>query len=309
MALNVIGIALAWLGEQSESERYLRQCLALAESIGSSIGIDYAVVNLILYHYGLGEYEKWLATAVEQMEKALVRNDEWLVAWMQFWEGLALCCVGQYEAAQEMLQVSSDTMARIGSPGDRSWLLVHAGLFQTLAGDYEQAFENLQHAAQTASKAQDAGNHGRALIFQGLCALHEGRRETMEWATEPVQQSLEVLHEEMLTLKSLSYGIMAALRLALGEVGEALDSSLQSLQIMATAPSIWWPEWMFFIHAQILRALGREKEADEYLQRAYDRVMLVAGKTRDAKLRQSWLENVKMNRDILAAAAEHGIGD
>jgi len=38
----------------------------------------------------------------------------------------------------------------------------------------------------------------------------------------------------------------------------------------------------------------------EYLQKAYDRVMIVASKTKDETLRKSWLENVRDNSEIIA---------
>jgi serine/threonine protein kinase len=40
--------------------------------------------------------------------------------------------------------------------------------------------------------------------------------------------------------------------------------------------------------------------ADGYLQRAYERVMLVASKIQDEALRRGWLENVPDNREIVA---------
>jgi len=36
-------------------------------------------------------------------------------------------------------------------------------------------------------------------------------------------------------------------------------------------------------------------------------VMLVAGKTQDEALRQGWLENVRINREILADWAARGV--
>ena len=57
----------------------------------------------------------------------------------------------------------------------------------------------------------------------------------------------------------------------------------------------------------MLRAAGHDKEADRYLQNAYQRVILVAGKTKDETLRQGWLENVPWNREILKEARERKI--
>ncbi len=43
-----------------------------------------------------------------------------------------------------------------------------------------------------------------------------------------------------------------------------------------------------------LWANGLDEEANEFLERAYQRVMLVANQTRDEQLRGSWLENVTL---------------
>jgi len=45
---------------------------------------------------------------------------------------------------------------------------------------------------------------------------------------------------------------------------------------------------------------------DDCLRRAYERVVLVAGKIQDDDLRRSYLENVPDNREILKEAQERG---
>ncbi len=61
--------------------------------------------------------------------------------------------------------------------------------------------------------------------------------------------------------------------------------------------------------SRVYRANNRIAEADDYLQQAYERVMLVASKTKDDDRRKSYLENVKENREILRAAHERGIAE
>ena len=95
--------------------------------------------------------------------------------------------------------------------------------------------------------------------------------------------------------------IAARLHLALSETDEALTHSAEAVRLMATLPAPPWPEKLFFTHAQALRAVGRTAEADDYLRKAYERVMLVANNTKDETLRRSWLENVRENREIVAA--------
>ena len=88
----------------------------------------------------------------------------------------------------------------------------------------------------------------------------------------------------------------------------ALEWSTEGLRMMESDPARLWAEHRHFTHSRILRTLGREAEADEHLKHAYEHVMLVAGNTQDQELRRSWLENVKVNREILVACAQRGIG-
>ena len=63
----------------------------------------------------------------------------------------------------------------------------------------------------------------------------------------------------------------------------------------------------FIVRSRALRAAGRAAEADEYLRKARERVMLVAGKIEDETLRRGWLENVRLNRELLAEWAARGL--
>ncbi len=92
---------------------------------------------------------------------------------------------------------------------------------------------------------------------------------------------------------------MTQFHLALGEPEAAFSTSAEVLRLAELMPFPTTPERYFFAHSRSLRALGRGAEADEYLRKAYERVMLVAGKTRDETLRRSWLENVRDNREIV----------
>ena len=64
---------------------------------------------------------------------------------------------------------------------------------------------------------------------------------------------------------------------------------------------------LYYTHAKILRANGKDEEADKNLLLAYEWMMKVANKTQDETFRSSWLENVEMNREIMASAIERGL--
>jgi hypothetical protein len=79
----------------------------------------------------------------------------------------------------------------------------------------------------------------------------------------------------------------------------------------------WLPELQNHLHTHslALRALEHRAEANDHLQHAHERVMFVADKFTDNSLRQSWLQNVRVNRKILAhrdhrpGTAEHQLGN
>ena len=87
--------------------------------------------------------------------------------------------------------------------------------------------------------------------------------------------------------------------LALGDVEQALECSSKAMELSAF-PDHYYSQQYFLTHARVLRALGRDDEADDYLRRAYERVMFVAGKIQDEDLRQSFLENATDHREIIA---------
>ena len=69
----------------------------------------------------------------------------------------------------------------------------------------------------------------------------------------------------------------------------------------------WWQEYSLIAYVQVLKAKGYYEEADNYLQKAYERVMMVASKTEDENLRQSWLKNGPWNREIVREAKAPGL--
>ncbi len=82
---------------------------------------------------------------------------------------------------------------------------------------------------------------------------------------------------------------------------EALACTKEALKLFEIAPHyLYFPEGNLFLHSRVLRVSGLEKEADEYLRQAHERMMMVAGKFSDDDLRRSYLENILDNREIQA---------
>jgi hypothetical protein len=90
--------------------------------------------------------------------------------------------------------------------------------------------------------------------------------------------------------------LMVLLHLALGQATEALVHSTAALRLAETWPAL--PESILFVHARALRAAGRAAEASDFLTRAHRLVQHVAEQIPSPALRQSWLQDVWVNREI-----------
>ena len=151
-----------------------------------------------------------------------------------------------------------------------------------------------------------AENSGRpylsavALSNAAYVAWLEGEPDKMRSGLAQAKQAQALLAQRNEPLV-VAFALTTAARLclALGEADEALVYSAEAIRLMET-PDLWEMEQITFTHSRVLSALGRTAEADEYLRRAYERVMLVARKTQDPELRCSWLENVRDNCEIVA---------
>ncbi len=85
------------------------------------------------------------------------------------------------------------------------------------------------------------------------------------------------------------------------EKDEALACSTQAVQMLEGGQTCENPQEVYFNHYKILSALDRHDEARKYLQRAYDEVMHRAERIQTPDWRESFLKNVKVNREIVAA--------
>jgi adenylate cyclase len=299
--LNVLGILHAWLNDQAKSESYLQESLALAKFIGHGFGIRAAVTNMGIYLYlPRGEYEGWLGFLETLLHEALVDEDELRVAYFLYFKARVLHLFGQYSASSAILhsflETSEDRLSEWELMG--TYRLIsrnHAEL-----GNFEVAKKSFEKSIQ---HARDSGVELLELYSQqGLAVISmlEGDQDGMQTVLGQLMAGVEEYREKIDYQELCDWlEIIARLYLNLGEYEAAVEYSSEVIDLMEGIPSPEAPEVKLLTHARILYALGRDDEARIYLQKAYDRVMLVANNTQDQELRASWLENVRYNREII----------
>jgi len=307
-ALNAIGVIQVWLGKHQESYRSLRQSLDIGDAIGNSIGIAFAVSNLLLHHYvHEGKFENMFAFLDPLIDKAMGEEDEWLTGYLLRFRGMGFFELGQYESAIDAYRMSYENMERVGSINGKLWSLCWMSRGQTALGEYESAREILSEVQKQAKDAGDDENLGNAYAFQAYYILQKGDPKNFQRGLNLGERALEIIPEEDFYRRDFGLEAVAALCLELGKLEDALRYSKEMIAMGEINPSPYMPERRYFIHSKILHALGQDQEADEYLQRAHERVMLVADNTSNEDLRTSWLENVRVNREILEACTKRGI--
>jgi hypothetical protein len=88
------------------------------------------------------------------------------------------------------------------------------------------------------------------------------------------------------------------------DLGTALDFDQRAMQAIKKTTGHLTPfEQIMLQHYRVLKAAGQLPEAIASLQQAHAWIQRVAEQTTNPDLRRSWLENVPVNREVLAEIA------
>jgi tetratricopeptide (TPR) repeat protein len=305
-SFNALGLFAFERRQLELAEGYFRQWLELAEAIGNVESVNMAVGYLITAHLQRGAHEAALALVSAQWERANRTNNEVLIGILRFHQTWPLFLFGQFEKALALAQALLAPAERLG------WaavVLTKIGQCQAGLGEHALARENLEAALE---RAKESGNPPDVLTWSAYTAWLEGqslppgaREARLRMGLDHARQAMSLLPDTrapgLSALLAEAHLHAARLHLALGETEAALGHSIEALRLGENNPHEATIEQFHFTHSRILRAIGREAEANEHLQKAYERVMLVARNTQDETLRRSWLENVRDNREIVAA--------
>jgi tetratricopeptide (TPR) repeat protein len=299
------------LGQIEQAEASFRQSLSIAHEIESDGGIIIAVEALRNdYYVPQGRFKAWLAFIDDQVAQARARQRDILAQTLLEKKARVMIDMGQFEAALSIFQsLMIDVEEREGAGGVFwGYLLVRSGRCETELGRYAGARQRLERALQTFEQSGALVPIARASMSLARLALVKGDRAEMREALSLARRAVAFYRQNRESRRTAEpLVICIRLHLALGEIEEALHTSSEMMACLEDDLPPFHPEAYLYTHALVLRALGREGEADAHLQRAYERVMEVAGRMDDPALRQSWLEKVRANREIVADAQARGL--
>jgi tetratricopeptide (TPR) repeat protein len=192
----------------------------------------------------------------------------------------------------------------IGDEAGQAYMLYNLGLVAQDQADPTTAEELLLKGLALTQKQEDKYMTSAFLSYLGVVNLGAGR---VEQAIEKADAALGIRQQadwRLLTCDDLA--TLAAAYLALNDLPKALDYAQRALAILeecgGEGPE--FPQRDYYICYQVLQAVGEMDGARNSLRSAYRLVMAGAEKIADPTLRQSFLENVPINRRILKEYAD-----
>jgi predicted ATPase len=306
-ALGVLGVVFACLRRPAEAEQHFYAAVDLFEQLGASEGVVDALGDFSeVVFQPLGRHTTELALLDEHVARAQAAGNEYLVGSLQFQRAQVLARLGQFVAAREALELPVVSGPNRLGPSVRAAVRVLLGRLQTELGEYVEANAVLSDllAAQAGRPVRPVETADNLLALAENC-LRQDTAEAWRAGLPHAQQAVSVL-----TNSAWDYAlghalvVQAQLQLALGNADAALVDTSAALALAQAWPGV--PERLLYVHALTLRASGRLLEARDYLGQAHAHIQQTAAQIADPQLRRSWLENVWLNRHVLADWALYG---
>ncbi|RME42279.1 MAG: hypothetical protein D6791_18135, partial [Chloroflexi bacterium] len=304
-ALTRVGTLHSELGEFEEALRYLEQALDVSRQIDSQHDQAYALDQMGIIYANTGDYSKALKHSQEALAIARSIGDRFLERVNLINVAVMLAYLGDYEQAIDLAGAALEISRAIHDQSGEAVALINLGDFERALGRYGPALSHLQVALGLAEQLKRpflvaACHHYLAETYR----QHESRQNA-ERAIEHARLCIAAAeqagtrHYQVLGRSALAMALLAR-----GEVEDALTTSTKAVEQLEALGAIEGPEEeVYYHHFQVLQAAGRSDDAWQPLQKAWDLIQAKAQRISDPALRQSFLEQVPLNRQILRAAA------
>jgi tetratricopeptide (TPR) repeat protein len=171
-------------------------------------------------------------------------------------------------------------------------IYIYRGLFTEASFAMDGAFEAWSTVPKN-ERLMCYYHFGAGLLAQAQ-GEHRVAQEALEKALE-LSGKLELRAENIENLSALSQA-----KLGMGDPEAALAASNQAINLLATQKDVEEVQMVYLNHYRVLKA-NNDAQADKYLQTAYDTMLERASRLEDETQRRTYLEQVKVNQDIMTA--------
>jgi predicted ATPase/class 3 adenylate cyclase len=302
-ALNSLGVTTFYQRNLAEALIYFQQALEIRRTIGDRTGEEKSLYSLSFAFRDKGDYGQ----AQECLLAALTISQATGSYWdeINIWNDMGIVYqeLGDLTRAQTCFQRGLTLAREIGDEVGLVYLQCNLSLVLRDQGDLTVAEQLLTDGLNLFQRENNKYEISTFLSYLSTVSLQAGRfEETMERANNALTLRQE-LDMRLNTTDDLA--TLAAAHMAIDNVAEALQYAEQALSILeecgGEGPE--FPQRDYFICYQVLAARGQQERAQTALQAAYNLVMARAEKISDLALRQSFLERVAINQEIMAEAS------
>ena len=306
-ALNSLGVTAFYRRSFAEAHGLYQQALALQRAIGDRSGEGTSLYNLAAALTQAGDYGKaqeyFLATLAIQQ----ATGNRWEE--VNAWNGLGILYqeLGDLLKARDCLSHGLELTRDIGDEAGQAYVLATLGLVARDLGDLDSA-DNLLGDGLALAQAQD--DRYLISILSSYMSTVSLRLNRLTQAIERANKALTLRRETGLRLSTADdLANLAVIYLAAGDLDKATEYARQSMAILdecqGEGPEC--PQQDYYFCYQVFAAAGAIESASGALRSACRLVMARAEKITDPALRQSFLESVPINREIVQAAHQHAL--
>ena len=298
-ALYLAGVIAYEVGTYDLARKNLHDAILLQQEIGDTKNEGWSVMYAGMVALKQANYTAAAENHSRAMQLAQERQDK-------FQEGIHLTNLarvtmrlGDYDLAVDQFQKSLEMKKSLNDSTGVGFALFYSGLIYIHRSQFSEASTALDGAFEAWNPVP---KNERLMCYYhfgaGLLALaqeeYPAAQEHLEKALE-LSSKLELRAENIENLSALSQS-----KLGMGDAEAALAASNQAIKLLATQKDVEEVQMIYLNHYRVLKA-NNDAQADKYLQTAYDTMLERASRLEDQTQRSIYLEQVKINQEIMSA--------
>jgi len=296
-SLNAIGNTLEMTSEHAQALTYYEQALSIRQEVGNRRGEAATLNNIGVIYYGAHEYAQTLVYFEQTLSIYQEIGDRFGEAFILNSIGSTYNETGCYEQAITCNEQALPINREIGNRNGEADSLKRLGNSYLDIGNYTQATAFFERALPIYRELKYSPYEVHTLIQIGKAALLQEEQDKAIRMLSKARALADKMNHKPLQVEIYTWLSIAYLK---SSPVRALPYSEQAMELLEEMTETEWEstQQIWWNHYQVLSAIGGA--AKPALQHAYRQVMEAVSKMTDNSMRQRYLEDVRVNRDILA---------
>jgi len=227
------------------------------------------------------------------------------VGWDIYHMGDVWYNLGNLDEALRHFQQAQSIFETSNHPRGKIRALISLGVVHLALGQMDEASAHLEAALRQAEERGDVGLMFRSYQALSTCYRKLGGEDNLANAVRLSNRIIKLASdEENVEHELLGLYLRATGFFELRNLQEALKSSTRAVQLLEQREFIESPKIsvaeIYYAHSTIAGAMGQFDTSRRYFQMAYNDVVRRANLITDDELRNAFLDNIPLNREILA---------